>query len=378
MSAIAYPSSDGRIRLIDSYWAIRPLFGLSFFNTGSQFKIVQIAPQGFQGGTNLSLPEIPIPSGLLATDIVLHPDMTSGLVLLQPEAGGPSELREVDLVGGGYTTINTGLNLTHILISRNDRLYASDTGGKLYCLTLDGQIVSTTSSVPSISALAYDDDADEVVMLSVAQRLIVRLPASLSGPPIVTIVPATIPMSGDGALSVDPATGRAWFCTSAANALYSLDGALVQDHIMLPAVQSPTAVQALRQGEVIAACNGLTRHFRKNVAGAWELVTTSPFNGLPVGTHLCLSKSDTNFDPAIHTGPAYANILPEVLLPIGTPVPDCVADLVPNAVVNSADLAALLAAWGPAAPGAPADLNADGVVNSLDLAAMLAAWGACP
>jgi len=54
----------------------------------------------------------------------------------------------------------------------------------------------------------------------------------------------------------------------------------------------------------------------------------------------------------------------------------CVADLDGDNTVGGADLAALLADWGPG--GAPSDLNSDGTVDGADLAALLASWGACP
>mgnify|MGYP000132626401 CR=1 FL=1 len=47
------------------------------------------------------------------------------------------------------------------------------------------------------------------------------------------------------------------------------------------------------------------------------------------------------------------------------------ADLDNNGIVDSSDLAALLAAWG----GPGADLDSDGVTNASDLAILLAAWG---
>ncbi|MEE9157453.1 MAG: hypothetical protein V3U60_03570 [Gammaproteobacteria bacterium] len=58
-----------------------------------------------------------------------------------------------------------------------------------------------------------------------------------------------------------------------------------------------------------------------------------------------------------------------------TPLP-CQADLNDDCVVNAADLALLLGAWGPG-PGNPADLNDDDVVNAFDLAMLLGAWGPC-
>lgn len=61
---------------------------------------------------------------------------------------------------------------------------------------------------------------------------------------------------------------------------------------------------------------------------------------------------------------------------VGNP---CLADLNGDGLVNGADLAALLAAWGPCFPGDPcdADFNNDGFVDGADLASMLAAWGPC-
>jgi uncharacterized membrane protein len=57
--------------------------------------------------------------------------------------------------------------------------------------------------------------------------------------------------------------------------------------------------------------------------------------------------------------------------------PDCLADLDGNETVGPADLASLLAAWGPNV-GHPADFDGSGNVGPEDLAALLAGWGACP
>jgi hypothetical protein len=54
---------------------------------------------------------------------------------------------------------------------------------------------------------------------------------------------------------------------------------------------------------------------------------------------------------------------------IRTPPPDVNGDL----IVDGADLASILAAWGSANPAA--DVNGDGVVAGEDLAGVLAAWG---
>lgn len=60
-------------------------------------------------------------------------------------------------------------------------------------------------------------------------------------------------------------------------------------------------------------------------------------------------------------------------------VPDecgCIADLDGNGLVNGADLAVLLGAWGPCG-GCGGDLTGDGNVLADDLAVLLSSWGAC-
>jgi hypothetical protein len=53
---------------------------------------------------------------------------------------------------------------------------------------------------------------------------------------------------------------------------------------------------------------------------------------------------------------------------------NCPADLNGDNIVNAADLAGLLGAWGTSG----GDLNGDGTTNAADLAGLLGAWGACP
>jgi hypothetical protein len=57
-------------------------------------------------------------------------------------------------------------------------------------------------------------------------------------------------------------------------------------------------------------------------------------------------------------------------------VKPCPADVNDDGVVNGADLAAVLGAWGPRR-GALEDIDGSGVVDGADLAAILSSWGAC-
>ena len=57
--------------------------------------------------------------------------------------------------------------------------------------------------------------------------------------------------------------------------------------------------------------------------------------------------------------------------------PACAADLDGDGRCDGADLALLLAAWGPVDDRPAADLNADGIVDGADLGLLLSSWGAC-
>jgi len=70
------------------------------------------------------------------------------------------------------------------------------------------------------------------------------------------------------------------------------------------------------------------------------------------------------------------NVLLYIAPNVETGGPECIADFDNSGVVDSGDLAVLLAAWGTM--DAQANLDGSGVVDSGDLAVLLAAWGDCP
>ena len=61
---------------------------------------------------------------------------------------------------------------------------------------------------------------------------------------------------------------------------------------------------------------------------------------------------------------------------IGEDPPICPADFNGDLVIDGADLAFVLNAWGEISVS-PADLDGDGDVDGADLAAVLIAWGPC-
>jgi Right handed beta helix region len=80
-------------------------------------------------------------------------------------------------------------------------------------------------------------------------------------------------------------------------------------------------------------------------------------------TSICSNEPSDVAGPFIVDGPAT--------------VCGCFADFSNDGIVDSADIAVLLGAWGSAPASGLGDVNHDGVVNAADVSALLARWGEC-
>jgi len=389
MNAIAYPSDDGRVRIVDSYWGIRPMFGMKFGNSSGLVggsgggTIEMVDPTPLEGSMNLMLPSISISNFTEVRGLAFSPDLTEGLVLTRSIfVGQPTLLRSLDLFTGQLTTLpDAPANLVHIAPSREGWIYAFDEGGKLYRLGETGGIDAANSSIPTPTDIAFDDANDRLALLSIPDRRVAKYSKSLGVLQNLS-VPTPVPMSGDGSVRVDPTTGEPWFFTTAApSTLYNVytpaaGGGPLTRSLLLPAV--PGGLQGFQfgdNGELLLMGGSSIVAMRKTGDFTWVLDTESPFHGLPGGTMLALARSTTNHDPAVHDLPEWNNIPANELLSIGDPRPDCDADLDGDDIVNGADLGVLLARWGT--DNGVADLNQDGVVNGADLGELLSEWGNC-
>lgn len=385
MNAIAYPSSDGKVRIIDSYWGIRPKYAMFFINTsnlaglnGGTIKLVDPTP--LQGSANLILPEIAISNFTTLEGMAFHPDMSEGLVLTRSIfVGQPSLLRKLDFMTGGMITLpDAPINLVQIAPSREGFIYSFDAEGTLFKLDSEGAIVDDATTLPPLSSIWFDDVSDTLRLLSVSDRRILKVSKTL----VTTenlIVPTSVPMSGIGSVRVDPTTGKSWFKTDASALLYNV--AVGGAGPLVTSIPLPTLPGGLRsfqfgdRGELYLLGESIMKVLKRQPNGSWQEDPTSPFHNLPGGQQMMFVNNTTNEDPAIHDGPAWHNIPAEDLLDIGVNVPDCNADFDGNDLVDGADLGFLLGKWGSAAGAA--DLNQDGTVDGADLGALLGSWGSC-
>ncbi|MBL9148554.1 MAG: hypothetical protein JNM94_07660 [Phycisphaerae bacterium] len=377
VTAIDYPSSDGNVRLIDEFACIRPIYFMSFLNTGGGTPTWKL--KSVIAGTFGAAPaEITLASPAFGiADLAIDADGDDAVVLVNVAAAtGATQLRRVDTVTGESTPLGGFNTLKRFAVGRTGRIYAHD-GDKIYCILPDGALDAAVSNVNAPTAMAYDDENDDVLILSVAQRRITRLDKTLAQISTFTVPPG-VPMSGDGSVIVNPFDGAVYFLTDGSNTIFRLLGTganPVLTSFTVPGVTSPKGIGAGDRGELYVTVGGLAKCLRKNRAGAWEIDTTSPFHNVAAAPRFSPLRSRTNFDPAIHNGPEWKNIPVDELLPIGVPVADCVGDLDGDSDTDGADIARLLGNWGSS--DLNSDITGDGIVDGADLAALLGSWGPC-
>ncbi|MBL9120113.1 MAG: hypothetical protein JNL80_09390 [Phycisphaerae bacterium] len=373
-TAIAYPSDDGKVRLLDQFMVLRPIYFLSFVNTGNQWTLSPTS-LGSLGGAiqpvTLNAPAFGI------SDLMQDADGVESLVLVNTSAAaGLTQLRRVDHTSGEQIAVGSFNSLKRFTVGRDGRIYAHD-GDKLYCLAPDGTLESATSSIPAPTALAYDDVNDHILLLSIPERRIQRLTKSFAQVSLFN-VPTGTPMAGDGSVIVNPLDGAVYFTSDGTNSIGRLLGSgpnPTYSLLSIPGIVNPKGISAGDDGALYISSSGLMKVARLNRAGGWSIDPTSPFHNLPAASRIAMLRSRSNFDPALHSGPAWDNIDADNLLPIGVEVADCLGDLDNDNDTDAADIARLLGNWGTSDPNS--DLNADGTVGAPDLAILLGGWGAC-
>jgi len=388
MTALSYPFAPGttHIALMDSYLAIGPKFGMTFEDQGAGlFAVKLLRPRVLQGSA--VQPEqgigIALPGGML--DAALHPNLVDVALLHEGADGEPALLKTLNPITGDATDVAEVRGGRRIVFGRRRELYIL-AGDALHCMNLDGpdgKPVMTTIPLPGAGdAIAFDDEADEVIVLGGAMRKIWTFSAGLPRTAPARDIPLApgIELEGAASIAVSPVDGTIWLGSEFSPDIFgSVPDAPDIDPkvITLPAVQHPTSLEFDDGGHLfVSGPGGAVEMELSPLVGRWSEVGDPYFAGFKIGPVLRISRSRTNFDPAIHSGPAFHNLHPDDTEP-GVQVADCTADLTGDRLVNVQDLLSLLAAWGPG-EARPADLDDDQVVGVTDLLALLEAWGACP
>ncbi|MCC6322479.1 MAG: hypothetical protein IT438_13700 [Phycisphaerales bacterium] len=325
-----------------------------------------------------------LPSGAIADSIAIHPDQSkAAYVRFTPAAIASSHrLRLLNLADGSDTDVGLLLPAVQgqspITFDRFGRLIVCD-GSVLKVFDLSGRAPEIAASRPlasPASSICFDDVLDEIVVLTPGNRRLIRFSKDLSSA-IDEPLPSGVPVMGDGSVIPDPtASGRYLVTipgTASVHELSIIPGTprLALTHSLhLPAVQSVQDIHPADGGIFVVADGRVRVLDRDPLAGRLRLAPTQVFGGLPAMRSMSLTRSRTNFDPAIHTGPAWDNIVDpgEGVVPI----PDCPADFNLSGTVTVQDLFDFLAAYFAGDPHA--DINGSASITVQDIFDFLAAY----
>jgi hypothetical protein len=379
MSAFDQDFSDGLFRIIDSYVSLKPKFGLSYSNQDPLYPLLIFRPIVLSGSSAAGLQQIPNPSGMPIVDLAVDPDLAD-LIVLEESASGPPTLTRVDTVSGAGQTITDIPDARRMTFGRNRQLYVL-AGRSVLCLDLEraDPVVTSAASGFVMDNLTYDDATDQVVVLAVSARKLLRFPADLVAEPEIITVPSEVPMDGDGSVIINPVDHKTWFVTDGSASLFGIEvsptGGVTAEPISLPAIQSPTGIEADDAGHLFVSDGGQLIELALDTAGRWEVVSDSAFAGFEVGPSVHITRSRTNFDPTTMSGPEWYN-LPAEQLVLGTRVPDATGDMNCDGALNGYDIDPfVLALTDPRAYAAAypdcnymaGDINDDGAVNGYDI-----------
>ena len=377
------PGDDQR-RILDSAITITPRAGYSFTSTNVQ----QFGVNSFAGtpgnGSGLWEPS----TGMPVLDIAVQQDNATIFSLNSATgSGSPRTLHRIDPASGVSTKIATIAGASRIATGRQRDLYVlGGTTPKLRRFNPDASPMTEWSvSLPvAYSAIAYDHDLDQVVLLnSSLPATILRIPRDIASrvePWELLNVPTFVPLGANPRIAICPIEGYMWTVSGASNSIFGVyknaAGAMAVEVFSHPSVVAPKCVEFSDNGFMHVVCNAGVLVFKRG-GGTWSPTDSSAFVGQPVGSVLRLTRSLSNLVAGEHDQPEWLNVPSEQIPEFGIEMADCLGDLDGNGAVNGADLAIVLGQWGCVGAACTADLNSDSIVNGADLAIVLGAWGNC-
>jgi len=372
------PPSDGRLRIIDQYMAIRPKSGYAFQPSSNGLSVIVAGISDFFIGQTIDIDLNTLGGPMI--DGIVNAEQTGVFVLVDPDDGGTEELHAVFPFEEEPRLIGELLRADHLAISPMGPVYAAS-GVALMCIdpnVLNPEPVQIPIPHPPCD-ISFDPVSQQVALLS-PDGVLMMTAADLKGPVMETDIPDGVPLNAQSSMSVNPSDGTIWVITPGEDSMWGLTpvvgGPLLVEEVALEEIVRPQSIDVDDKGTLFV--NTLDGLFcvTQDKDGNWIAKADELFGDLPPGTKFCASKSSSNFDPENHIGPSFRHLQPDELLRIGTFVPACPGDVVPDGVIDLADLNLVLETFGTGVePQTAGDANGDGVVDLEDLNMVLSNFG---
>ncbi len=360
-------------RFIDGHRWIRLTQGYTLTSNGH---IILTFPPGDQDPLST-----PSPSG---NEILsMAPDMNGHdyYVVSAGSAGGPNTLHRVNTISGEVTIADTVIDAGPVTTSADSIYVKCGTG--VVCIPSHEYPRGGFLTTPPhpFEAMAYDDAAREVLLLSTTAFKLMRY-ADLATTPTILDIPSVVALGANPRMAVNPADGKVWVSSDASSTLYGLSeaaggGPMLVEFLNHPLIVGPGGLDFDDRGHLFVATGGAIVELEAIVGGGWQPVAAPLFGTAGASGLLHVARSRTNATTR-HDSPAWLNIPHGERVVIGELVPDCYADLDGDGQVGIFEFLAVLAAWGPCDDDCPADLDHDGEVGINEFLTVLAAWGPCP
>ena len=385
MSELLFDSDDGRLRIIDSVYAIYPVIALTDSPAGMSF----IRPLPLQG--YLPPPQQISINPAALQDFASAPDNTAVLALTKAIAGGPAAaLHMLDPVSEEDTILPLALlDPKTIKANRHGEFYIID-GRTLICVNVSQTPLTPISTVfpgPGYESLSIDCGDDCVLAIKEgAPAQLLKYPRNLAGTPQVIMLPEDVQLFGKIWFDCCPDDKSIWVCSEKDNKVYHLEinpanGQYeLTDVIMQHDIVNPRCINLRLCNQLIFACDEGVKEFHEGRDGTWSEATDGPFagergRGLSIGQCFHVSRPDTNFDPEVHSTDWDFDILPEEILEGDGESTDCVGDMDQDGDVDLDDLQEFLFEFGEEGFWRDGDFDQDGTVDLDDLQLMLFYFG---
>ena len=382
ITSVDWVAGSNQIRLIDSFFALRPK-AVYDWEAGPPYRVRTRQPTTIDPLIpSLRLTALQIPPDRTVESLVISPDETWCVAVLSGPFG-VAEFGWASLVDGAWTTISeTGVD-SPVGIDRFGYIYEVGETNRLkkYDRFADDPVIGEITLPEPVRAMTYVDGRDEVAMYSPSTRVLLYVDRSLPAGSRRVILPAAIPAAAMGQVVINPTDGVAWIQPGDSAALYRIlepigGGAATFEMFSHPSIPSIEGFDFDDAGRLFVAGDGSVKEFMLE-GGVYVPATDSPsgLNGQPALGPIAVSRSNHSWDPDTMNGPEWDDIDSDELL-VGSSAMDCPGDINADGVVNSLDLVAVLATWGPCT-NCDEDFDFTGAVGTYELVSILANWGAC-
>ncbi|MFI4881908.1 MAG: GC-type dockerin domain-anchored protein [Phycisphaerales bacterium JB064] len=330
--SLYYPRKVMRVNVndgfLDGFGVIWPVHGLTTDPATQDISfLIPKPPQDDPGPKRFRMRPIPTGSKLIAMGTGALP--TEGFVLTEPEVGRVGMLHHAHFLDDTLTDIAPITSPMGMVVGRDGDAFVATPGALLrFAMQADGTYgLDDTVLLPAVpDAMHYDDAADEIIILSMAERRLIRVSNKLE---IIRndAIPAAVALLGDGSVTVNPIDGKEWIACTGSPQLARLgrdaaSGRLeLEEQIAMPGVTAPASVQFGDDGTVYVGEGGLVKAFKPGPRTAWVPNPDSPMDGLASGPLFTIGRGRTNYDAATMED---VNIVPSQVAPGEEP---CRADL---------------------------------------------------